>query len=282
MCVAEFHDPSRVVSRRRFMKLGAAAVATPAVASRLETQRAEAAAQGAPIGPINVDNIVDLTHELGPDTPLLYALLPKFALVNFVTHEKDGFYAGQIVVGEHSGTHFDAPIHFAKDGLYTNEIPASTLVAPAVVVDIRSKAAADPDAALTVEDLLAWESSHGRIPGGAAILLNSGWASRINDVNAMRNIGPDKLLHFPGYSVEAAQFLLAERSIVGLGTDTLSTDLGINLTFDVHHIVSAANKWMLESVANLDDIPPAGAHLFVDAPKHVRGSGGPVRLIAVW
>jgi kynurenine formamidase len=155
-------------------------------------------------------------------------------------------------------------------------------VAPAVVVDIRDKAAADPDTALTVDDLRAWEASHGRIPEGAAVLLQSGWASRINDVNAMRNIGPDKRLHFPGYSVEAAQFLLAERSIVGMGTDALSTDLGINETFDVHRIASAANKWMLESVANLDAIPPAGAHLFVGAPKHVRGSGGPVRLIAVW
>jgi kynurenine formamidase len=282
MCVAEFHEPNKATGRRGFVKLGAAAVASAALASRLEARRAEAASQGAPIGRINVDNIVDLTHALGPDTPLLYALLPKFALVNFVTHEKDGFYAGQIVVGEHSGTHFDAPIHFAKDALYTHEIPASTLVAPAVVVDISAKAAADPDAALTVDDLRAWEAGHGRIPDGAAVLLHSGWASRINDVNAMRNIGPDKLMHFPGYSVEAAQFLLAERNVVGIGTDALSTDLGTSENFEVHRIVSPANKWMLESVANLDSIPPAGAHLFVGAPKHVRGSGGPVRLIAVW
>ena len=263
------------------MKLGTAA-ATAALASQLETRWTDAASQGAALGKVSIENIVDLTYTLGPDSPLLYNLLPKFALVNLVSHEKDGFYAGQIVVGEHSGTHFDAPVHFAKDRMYTHEIPANTLIAPAVVVDIRDKAAADPDAALTVQDLVAWESQHGRIPDGAVILLNSGWGSRINDVNAMRNIGADKRLHFPGYSVEAAEYLLAERSFVGLGTDTLSGDRGVNTDFDVHRTVMAANKWMLESVANLDDIPPAGTHLFVGAPKHVLGSGGPVRLLAVW
>src|SRR5262245_57404360 len=281
MCVAAFHAPGTTNSRRQFLRTGAA-VATAALVSQLETRHTEAVGEGAPLRAINVENVVDLTHVLGPTTPLLLPLLPQFGLVNLATHEKNGLYANQINVTEHHGTHFDAPIHFYRDGWTTAEVPARMLVAPAVVIGIREKAAAEPDAALTLDDVRAWETSHGRIPEGAAILLHSGWASRIDDEDAMRNVGPDGRMHFPGFSPEVAQFLLAERSIVGIGTDTMSTDMGINEAFEVHKIISPANRWMVESVANLDAIPAAGAHLFVGAPKHVAGSGGPARLIAVW
>ena len=282
MCVAELHDLSTAVSRRRFLKLGVAGAASAGLVSRLEARAASAAVDGAPIGRLSIENVVDLTHVLSPTTPLLLPLLPKFSLVNLATHEESGLYANQIVVNEHSGTHFDAPIHFAPDGLTTAEIPARSLIAPAVVVDIREKARRDADAMLTMDDLAAWEGSNGRIPEGAAILLQSGWASRAHDVVAMRNVGPDRKAHFPGYSVEVAQFLRDERNVVGIGTDTMSVDPGVSEMFEVHRMLMAVNVWMLESVASLDQIPQAGAHIFVGAPKHAGGSGGPARLIAVW
>ena len=282
MCITELHDLNSAVDRRRFLKLGAATVATGGLVSGLEAKTASAITDGAPLRRLSIDNVVDLTHVLSPTTPLLLPLLPKFSLVNLATHEESGLYANQIVVNEHSGTHFDAPIHFDPRGQTTAEIPARSLVAPAVVVDIREKARRDPDTLLTMDDVAAWEARHGRIPDGAAILLHSGWAGRIGDVQAMRNVGPDRKAHFPGYSVEVAQFLRGERRIVGIGTDTMSTDPGVSERYEVHRTLMAVNVWMLESVARLDEIPPAGAHIFVGAPNHAGGSGGPARLIAVW
>jgi kynurenine formamidase len=225
---------------------------------------------------------VDLTHVLSADTPLLYPLLPKLGLVNLATHEKNGLYANQLVVSEHHGTHFDAPIHFSPSGQTTAEIPARSLVAPAVVVDIRDKVVRDPDSQLTMDDLSVWEAQFGRIPEGAVVLLNSGWDSRFNDDVACRNVGADGLGHYPGFSPEVGVFLRDARSIVGIGTDTMNIDRGINTGFDVHKLLMAVNRWMLEGVANLGSIPPSGAHLFVGAPKHAGGSGGPARVIAVW
>jgi kynurenine formamidase len=201
---------------------------------------------------------------------------------NLATYEPNGYFANQITVAEHHGTHLDAPMHFAKGGWSTAEIPAAALVAPAVVLDLRPYAAADPDALATMEHVSAWETANGRIPEGAAVLLNTGWASRIGDQDAFRNVGPDKQMHMPGFSKEVAEFLLAERSIVGVGIDTLSADRGISQGFEVHHTLTPANKWILEVLANLDNIPPAGAHLFVGVPKHANGSGGPSRVLAVW
>lgn len=281
MCVAEFHDPRKGVARRRLVKLGVMTVATAALAGQLETRAADARAHGAPTRAINIGNIVDLTHVLSRTTPI-WPGFPTMAMITMVTHEKDGFYGNQLVMMEHHGTHLDAPIHFAKGGWSTDQLPPSSLVAPAVVLDLREKVASSPDAAVTMDDIRAWESANGRIPEGAAVLLNSGWASRINDQDAFRNLGPDKLMHFPGFAKEVAQFLLAERSIVGVGVDTLSADVGISQTFDVHNTLQTANKWILEAVGNLENVPPTGAHIFVGVPKHAGGSGGPARVIAAW
>ena len=281
MCVAEFHEPRKGVGRRKLVKLGAMTVATAALAGQLGTRAAHAEAHGAPARAVNIDNIVDLTHVLSRSTPI-WPGSPTIAMIPMATHEKDGYFGNQLVVMEHHGTHLDAPLHFAKGGWSTDQLPASALVAPAVVIDIRPKAAGSPDAAVTMDEIRAWESAHGRIPDGAAVLLNSGWAARINDQDAFRNTGPDKMMHFPGFDKEVAQFLLAERSIVGVGVDTLSADLGNSQTFDVHNTLLPANKWVLEAVANLENIPPAGAHIFVGVPKHAGGSGGPARVIAAW
>ena len=282
MCVAELHSPGRTFSRRGFIKLGAVTAATASLATQLGSRATHASAQGAPLRQVSLDHIVDLTHVLGPTTPLLYPLLPKLGLVNLATHDKNGLYANQLVVSEHHGTHFDAPIHFARGGQSTADVPAHTLVAPAVVIDIREKATRNPDAELTMDDISAWEGQYGRIPDGAAVLLNSGWGSRFDDEDACRNVGPDGLGHYPGFSPEVATFLRDERSIVGIGTDTMNVDRGVNTGFEAHKILMAVNTWMLEGVASLGEIPPSGAYLFVGAPRHAGGSGGPARVIAVW
>jgi kynurenine formamidase len=214
-----------------------------------------------------------------------FPVWPGFApieITNVKSHDKDGFYANTWTITEHNGTHVDAPIHFAKGKWSADEIPDEVLVAPAVVIHIHDRAKADADTAVTAEDLAGWEKKHGRIPAGAAVFMHSGWETRANDQAAFRNADAQNVMHFPGFSKAAAEFLVKERSIVGIGTDTLSLDAGNSKDFATHVVVLGANKWGIENLANLAKIPESGATVFVGVPKVKGASGGPARVVAVW
>jgi kynurenine formamidase len=153
-----------------------------------------------------------------------------------------------------------------------------------VVVDVTQAAARDRDYRLTVNDLQAWESRHGRIPEGAIVLMRSGWGRYWPD--KQRYLGSDtpgdpKTLHFPGFSKEAAEFLVKERAIDGVGIDTPSIDHGPSRDFIAHQILNGADRYALENVANLDKLPPKGATLIALPMKIRGGTGGPVRIIAI-
>lgn len=228
-------------------------------------------------------NITDLTHALSPQFPVFPAFEQMKVKTN-VTIEDDGFYARTWEVGEHTGTHMDAPAHFAAGaGIRTvDEIPAVDLVVPLVVIDIEKRAADDHDAELSVDDIVAYERQHGRIPTGAAVCMYTGWETRVHDANDFLNADSGGTLHFPGFSSEAANYLATERDVVGIGVDTISLDFGPSTDFRAHYEVLSRNKWGLECLANLAEVPPAGALLFVGAPKVVDGSGGPCRVLALW
>ena len=196
------------------------------------------------------------------------------------TVEKNGYFTRSFWMLEHYGTHLDAPAHFPPGKLTVDEIPAQKLVGPAVVVDVRSEAEGHPDYQLTAEKIRQWESSHGRIPSGAIVLLRTGWASRWPDAKRYRNQDEKGVMHFPGYSVEAARILL-ERNVNGLGCDTLSIDPGNSADFPVHRLVLGAEKYQLENLANLDKLPETGAFLIVAPIKLEGGSGGPARVFAL-
>ena len=131
----------------------------------------------------------------------------------------------------HNGTHLDAPVHFAAGGLSTDQMDPQQFFAPLAVISIADRAARDPDTGITVDDLRAWERQHGRLPDGAFVAMNSGWDQRVGDSQAFLNADAEAVLHFPGFSVEAAQFLIEERDIVGVGVDTLSLDVGMSTDF---------------------------------------------------
>ena len=173
----------------------------------------------------------------------------------------------------------DAPFHFSTDGMSADQIPLSMLIVPLVVVDIRKKAAENPDAQLTLEDLRSWERSYGRIPKDACVAMNSGWAEKVNTPE-FRNADASGVLHFPGFHVEAARFLLNERQVNGIAVDTLSLDYGPSPDFAVHYLWLPTNRWGMEAVANLDALPPRGTTLIVGGPKIAGATGGPSRLIA--
>jgi kynurenine formamidase len=221
---------------------------------------------------------VDLTHVITEDFPTYFGD-QNLDIETLFTFEQNGFNMFRWHLVEHTGTHMDAPFHFSPDGMSADQIPLSMLIVPLVVVDIRKKAAENPDAQLTVEDLRGWEQRYGRIPKDACVAMNSGWAEKVNTPE-FRNADANGVLHFPGFHLEAAQFLVEERHVNGIAVDTLSLDYGPSPDFAVHYFWLPTNRWGMEAVANLDAIPPRGATLIVGGPKIVGATGGPSRLIA--
>ena len=194
------------------------------------------------------------------------------------------YASGNFAMSEHGGTHIDAPIHFAKGQNTLDQIPLDRLIGPAVVVDVRQAVATNRDYRMTVADLKAWESLHGPIPLGAIVLMHTGWKRYWPD--KAKYLGSETphdpmTLHFPGFSKEAAEFLVKEHKIDGIGIDTASIDYGSSRDFIVHQIVNGANLYGLENIANLDTLPPKGATIIALPMKIKGGTGGPVRIIAI-
>jgi kynurenine formamidase len=235
--------------------------------------------------PIDSSKLVDLSYSFGPET-IYWPTAEPFRLQRVALGRTPAGYfyaANNISTAEHGGTHMDAPIHFAQDRLTADRVPLSSCIGPAVVIDVTRQAAADPDYRLTVEDLLAWERAHGRIPAGAIVVMHSGWGARWPDKK--RYLGTDvpldvANLHFPGYSQAAAE-MLVQRNIAALAVDTPSIDYGQSKDFIVHQIIGAANKPAFENVANVDRLPPKGATIIALPMKIEGGSGGPTRIVAL-
>jgi kynurenine formamidase len=229
-------------------------------------------------------HVVDLTHALDEHTP--YIPVPNitfpFRKTLIATVGKNGVAAYRWEIHEHLGTQIDAPNHFFDDGRSLDLLPADSLVVPLVVLDVSARAASNPDTSLTVADIEVWERRHGRIPERAAVMMASGWDSRVNDAKAFVNADASGAMHFPGFSPEAASFLARSRQVSGIGVDTLSLDPGLDVTYAAHKAWLATGKWGVELVANLRQVPPVGATVFVGATKVKGATGGPVRLIAVW
>lgn len=194
--------------------------------------------------------------------------------------EKDGYFTRSFWMLEHYGTHLDAPIHFPPGKVTVDQIPAKQLFGPAVVLDVQAEAARDADYLLAPARIDEWEKKYGRIPAGAIALLRTGWASRWPDVQRYRNQDAQGKMHFPGFSVDAAKILI-DRGVSGLGCDTLSADYGASADFAVHHLALGAGLYHLENLADLSEVPEAGAFLVVAPIKLEGGSGGPVRVFAL-
>lgn len=232
-------------------------------------------------------DLVDLTHPLSGKT-LFWPTSPSgFELTQLEAGPTPAgyFYSAYTFSSpEHGGTHIDAPVHFAQGGLSTDRIPLAALIAPAVVIDVSAQAAADRDYRLTPGDIATFESASGRIAAGSIVLLRTGWDKGWGDRLAYfgdTTAGRATNLHFPGFGVEAAQLLVDERSIAGLGIDSPSVDYGPSADFQVHRIGAAKNVFNLENLMGLDRLPATGAYLFALPMKIEGGSGGPVRAVAV-
>lgn len=238
---------------------------------------------------------IDLTHTLSEDFPALQ-LPPQFGQVAAFSVERiscydaagPAWYWNNFSCGEHTGTHFDAPAHWVSGKDWQNNsvdtIAPEHFIAPAVVVDASAQAAENADWLLTVDALRAWERAHGRIPRGAWLLLRTDWAARLPDAQAFVNLRADGA-HTPGPTQEAVQWLIDERQVHGFGVETINTDAGQAhswpLPYPCHSLMHGANKYGLQCLKNLDQLPPSGA-VIVAAPLKIRnGSGSPLRVLAL-
>jgi kynurenine formamidase len=279
MCLAETleaghrHGARAGTVSRRGLLLGAGAaaltVATPGVALAGHRDRDR-----------DRERVRDLTHLFRAGFPMYVGDPPARRTV--FDFDPNGFYSQAWEFAEHSGTHMDAPGHFTPGGRLTPDLDPEELFAPLAVIDISRRAAANPDAEVEVRDLRAYERHHGRIPRHAAVCMYSGWEARVGDPDAYRNQGPDGLFHFPGFSLDAVEWLLERRRIRAIGVDTLSLDFGASTTFAVHTRLLGADRYGIENLANLGRVPPRGAEATVGVIPWEEGSGGPCRVLARW
>lgn len=233
-------------------------------------------------------SIVDLTHTFSEET-IYWVTAKEFHLDVVYKGDTDkGFYysANNFETAEHGGTHIDAPIHFSKGKQSIEEIPLEKLIGQAIKIDVSSKALANPDYLISIEDLTNWENINGEIPEGSIVLLETGHSKYYPD--KLKYLGTDqrgpdaiKLLHFPGLSPEAATWLVENRTINSIGIDTPSIDYGQSEYFKSHVVLLSENIPAFENVANLDKLPATGFEIFALPMKIKDGSGAPLRIIAM-
>lgn len=236
-----------------------------------------------PVGPqTHFKAAVDLTHAISEKSPNWEGTAQSpYHVTAHASFDKDGYFTRDISLPEHFSTHLDAPAHFSKSGWTVDQIPPDRLVAPLVVLDVTKKVEANPEYQVAVDDVAAWEQANGQIPPGAVVLARTGWSSRWYSMEKYRNADAKGVMHFPGFSQPAVQFLVEARSIAGIGIDSLSVDPGASQDFPVHHYGAAHNVYNLENVGYLEQVPASGAVLVVAPAKLEGGSGGPVRLLAL-
>ncbi len=233
--------------------------------------------------------VVDLTAPLSAQTPILalpdnFGQTWPFALSEISRYDERGpaWYWNNITTGEHTGTHFDAPIHWVtgQNADDVAQVPPRRLVAPAAVLDFSAQAADDPDFLLEVEHIKAWESQHGPLPEGGWLLYRTGWDARSADAESFLNGGAS-----PGISVECAKWIAEESVVQGVGVETVGTDAGAAHSFDppfpCHSFLLGANKYGLTQLQNLAQLPPTGAVVIAAPLPIVGGSGSPCRVLAL-
>jgi kynurenine formamidase len=272
-----------MVERRAFLPaLGASAVAgasigdDPAVAAPVGAEPGSFVLGGKRI------RFVDLTHKLTSDFNFSQTS-PRIAMDPIVGSSfAAGMNLNRVLLVEHTGTHIDVPRHFAKDGRSLGEVPLSDLIVPLVVIDLRARAAADPDTALIPDDILSWERQHGRLPTHCCVAINSGW-DPFTRAGSGNGAPTANLRGSPGFTLEAVKMLVSSRDVKGIAVDALTLDRGTNApAYPVHQFWLRSGRWGIEGLTNLDAVPPSGAMLIVGAAPIKDATGFPIRAMALF
>lgn len=229
---------------------------------------------------LSYGHVVELSHPIHPAIPR-WPGDPPVSFTQAADLHQDGYFLRAFSIGEHAATHLNAPLSFFAGAAGVDTIPPEALIRPAVVIDVRKETATNPDFALDVEHVQAWEARHGRIPAGSLALLYTGWGSLWGDPARFLGLDSAGQAHFPGIGIAAASFLLEERQMSGLGTDTHGIEPGWDAQFRVNRLALAAGALVLENLANLEQLPPVGAVLIVGVLRLVGGSGSPAAVLAL-
>ena len=226
-----------------------------------------------------VENMIDLTQPMSYGMSVWPGDSP-FIMRRIADYDKDGYRLHDLSLSEGTGTHVDAPAHFIAGGRSIDALTMAELSAPAAVIDIRTQVTSDPDYTLSAADVRRWEAEHGTIESGSLVILHTGWGKKFGRTDEYRNQDSDGVMHFPGFAEDAAT-LLVERGVVGIGIDTLSPDPGHSTTFGVHSIILGNDKYQIENLTNLAQLPATGATVIVGVMRIKDASQAPARVLAV-
>jgi len=223
--------------------------------------------------------VVDLTHHLAPGMPV-WPGDPAVEVSGCTALTTDGYALYRVTLGDHSGTHIGVAAHLRAGGLTVERMPAEHLVRPACVIDFRVASAHSADATLTMAHVFQWEAGHGRLSAGDVVLLATGWDQRWGDADSYLNRDARGRMHFPGFSVDAVQFLVEERGIAGLGTDAAGIDAGADESLAANTALLQGERFHLENLTHLEQLPATGAMLFIGALPVAGCGGAPARVLA--
>ena len=228
---------------------------------------------------ITYRQVIDLSHPITPDIPVW----PGDPAVHFQTvaslHDQ-GYFLRRFSMGEHSGTHLASPFTYLEDGSGPDAVAPDSLVVPVAVIDATDPATRDPDYTLSASDVAEWERRNGPIAPDTLVALNTGWSRFWNRPTRFINAGADGKMHTPGFSLEAARFLLEWRDVAGFGIDTHGIDPGADTNLSVSRLALSRSTLVLECLNNLDQLPPIGATAVVGRLRLAGGSGSPASVLA--
>ena len=231
-------------------------------------------------GSISYSRVIDLSWPVHTGIPQ-WPGDPEVDFETVADLEQDGYFLRRFSMGEHSGTHLSAPSGFYPGAPGHQAFTPQDLVRPAIVIDIANNAEIDRDYALSMNDVLDWESDHGPVPNGCLALLRTGWQARWSaPIDYLGGSTADGL-HFPGFGLDAAQLLLEGRNVAGFGTDTAGAEPGADIGFSVSRLALGKRRIVLENLTNLDLLPPTGASLVIGLLRLDGGSGGPAAVTAL-
>lgn len=238
---------------------------------------------------LRAKKFVDLTHSFGPGIPHWKGFPDEKREILFwyqpgVGKTGAGFFAERFTLVGQWGTHVDPPAHFAQGLRTVDEIPVKEMIMPLVVLDVHERVIKNPDDVVTLDDVKRWESRHGKIPSGSFVAMRTDWSKRWPDRKAMENRDSRGVAHYPGWSLEVLKYLYLDRKINASGHETTDTDPGLATSRDDYALetfVLKQNRFQIELLTNLDQVPEYGALCVVSFPKPRKGSGFPARVFAI-
>jgi kynurenine formamidase len=224
--------------------------------------------------------VVFLSHVNEPGMPI-FPGDPDFELRVAASVEQHGFYLQEMRIGEQSGTHWAAPVHFDPRGACAEDVGADELIRPAAIIDVRRPVTADPDFELGVADVESYERANGRIPGGALVVMWTGFSDRWRDRAAYLNVDADGVMHYPGFGLDVTRRLIDEREIIGLGIDSMGVDPGRDEGYGVNRLLLSGRRVHVENLTGLERMPASGGWIVIGGMRNSRGSGGPATVFGL-